>query len=167
MITDIVSDLITDYIDDIIEIEDSIMFSARVSATIPNVTGDGTNYTIIFDDDTINIGSHYNPITGIFTAPVTGLYTFYTNQWLRAINVAHTSGLAFIATTTQLIRIYQGNPGVEKGAASDMSINGAVLVKLTATDTVSSQISIAAFTKTIDVSNIGETIFGGQLIRKL
>ena len=35
--------------------------------------------TVVFNDVTFNIGSHYNSATGIFTAPVSGRYWFSTN----------------------------------------------------------------------------------------
>ena len=48
-------------------------FSAYLSpASIPNVTGDGTLYTIICDTEIEDRGGNYDHSTGIFTAPVTG-----------------------------------------------------------------------------------------------
>jgi len=51
-------------------------FSAYLSSTQSDVTGNGTAYTIISDTELFDIGSNYNNTTGIFTAPVTGRYTF-------------------------------------------------------------------------------------------
>ena len=49
-------------------------FSAYLSSTASNVTGDGTVYTIICDTKSFDLNSDYNNTTGLFTAPVTGKY---------------------------------------------------------------------------------------------
>jgi len=49
-------------------------FSANISALLPNVTGNGTVYNIVFDNVVYDQNSNYNPLTGEFTAPITGIY---------------------------------------------------------------------------------------------
>ncbi len=49
-------------------------FLAYVNTTIPNVTGDGTLYTIIYDTEVYDQGSDFNLGTSTFTAPITGKY---------------------------------------------------------------------------------------------
>ncbi len=47
---------------------------AYLSATTAAVTGNNTNYTVIFDTETNDQGPNYNNATGVFTAPVLGNY---------------------------------------------------------------------------------------------
>ena len=44
-------------------------FSAYVSSTLSNVTGDNTSYTVIFDTEELDRSSNYNNSNGVFTAP--------------------------------------------------------------------------------------------------
>ena len=51
-------------------------FSAILGADKTNVTGDGTAYTLAgWTNVLYNYGSNFNATTGIFTAPVTGIYS--------------------------------------------------------------------------------------------
>lgn len=50
-----------------------IAFYAYMSTT---ETGPGTHHTIIYDNEVTNIGNRYNTLSGIFTAPVDGVYVF-------------------------------------------------------------------------------------------
>lgn len=53
----------------------TVAFSAYLSASTSNdKTGDGTVYTVICDTEIFDKGSNYNNATGVFTAPVPGLY---------------------------------------------------------------------------------------------
>lgn len=51
-------------------------FMAYLTNTVSNVTGDNTNYTVIFDTLAYDQGSNFNLGTSTFTAPVTGKYMF-------------------------------------------------------------------------------------------
>lgn len=71
----------------------TVNFSARLSADVANATGDGTAYTIICDTVLQNTGAGYNGGTGVFTAPVTGLYCFTCIVDVANLNSNHTVGL--------------------------------------------------------------------------
>lgn len=49
-------------------------FNVRLSGDLDNVTGDATQYTVLWDTEVSDPSGSYDPATGIFTAPETGLY---------------------------------------------------------------------------------------------
>ena len=72
----------------------AIAIDSSNRVTTPNrpafdVARNGNNYTtvnpVIFGDVYINVGSHYSTTTGRFTAPVAGMYCFYTSHIKNAI----------------------------------------------------------------------------------
>ena len=50
------------------------IFNATLSA---DVVFEADHQTIVFDNDKINEGGHYNVTTGMYTAPVAGIYQFF------------------------------------------------------------------------------------------
>jgi hypothetical protein len=53
------------------------------TSNLTDVTGNGTEYTVVFANELDDIGSNFNATNGIFTAPVTGNYQFNTNIRLQ------------------------------------------------------------------------------------
>lgn len=64
-------------------------FFAYVSSNIINVTGNGTEYFIVYDSEYNDIGSNFSTATGIFTAPISGNY-FLSSA--GGIGDGHTTG---------------------------------------------------------------------------
>lgn len=62
-------------------------FSAYLSSTQSNVTGDGTVYPVVFDTILVNQGvsTYYDTGTGIFTAPAFGNYEFHAQVTVNGI----------------------------------------------------------------------------------
>lgn len=77
------------------------IFLAFMNADQTNVTGAGTQATIIFNDITSNPGSYYNTATGIFTAPTTGNYFFTSNVQIGGTS-AGANRVILLGTTTSI-----------------------------------------------------------------
>ncbi len=112
-------------------------FSAYVNTTIPNVTGDLTVYTIIFDTEVFDQNNDFNLGTSTFTAPVTGKYFFNLVVSVVGGTVIN-QGNVRIATTA---RTYQ--QGVAASISVTTAANGtlSVLADMTANDTCTFQVS--------------------------
>ena len=140
-------------------------FNAYVGATVSNVTGDGTVYTIIFDTALFDVGSNFNTGTGTFTAPVTGKYLLMTMiQLVQLTVVTHTTVVARIVTTAFP---YYSLFDVTAGTALGWMIPICVVANMTAGDTATVTIEVDGASKVVDVVGTGSqarTYFSGSLI---
>ena len=141
-------------------------FLATHDSTVTNVTGDGTEYTVLYGTEVFDIAANYNPSTGIFTAPVTGKYHFAAMILVGEMVVAHNEHLIKIVTSNRNYGRYDtfpasGNPFVQYRtlhavtASADMEVG----------DTAKVVISITGGAKVVDVMNGATTgFFNGGLL---
>jgi len=119
----------------------SIDSSNRVTTPLrPAYAATGTNYTqgspgpsiIIPSAETFDIGSNFNASTGVFTAPITGIYQFGFWGLSYPHAASNTNSLAYFKNDAQATTYMQfnGSTGTHALAA------GSFIFQLTATDTI-------------------------------
>lgn len=127
---------------------------------IDNVTGDGTSYVILFSTPVFDLGSNYNPATGLFTAPYNGIYQFATYVSLLNVDAAMTRGIVLINAAP----ITDNSFATARNVANTVGYNGSVILSLNAGATVSVSVQVDNSTKTCDIN--ANSFFCGALIRR-
>ena len=141
-------------------------FLAYLGASVNNVTGDGTFFSIICDQVKYDQASNYNAGTGTFTAPVTGKYQF--NYGIRVSNIgpANTTYVNALNTTLARWRGTQSNTIHDFGDL--FATTSSICVNMNAGDTAVIQVDIAGGAKTIGVDGgpgtDNSTWFSGFLV---
>ena len=82
-------------------------FRARIAGSS---SATGSNGTLVFETEDFDIGGNYNTSTGIFTAPINGVYHFM----FRGITASNTSGAANTDTEGPLGDFYK-NGAIAEG----------------------------------------------------
>lgn len=142
-------------------------FSAILSSTQNDVTGDGTLYQIIFDTEQFDQNSNYNNSTGVFTAPVAGKYHFDAACFFTDLdNIVTSFEIRLVATSISLRnKVFFSAGGVP---TSGTSVNIGGTISMSANDTLTVQVAVANSTKTVDVSGSNtspfDTYVSGNLI---
>jgi len=135
-------------------------FSAQLSATKSNVTGDGTVYTILFQNEIFDQNSDYDG-TSTFTAPVTGRYHFHAAELYSGLTTSHT-GTSYIEieTSNRTYRTAVGDYGDLSSATGTRQINLAsvtVLADMDASDTAVVKTAVSGSSKVVDLALGGAT----------
>jgi len=142
------------------------LFSAYLSATQLNATGNGAAFTIVFDTVLFNQASSYNNATGIFTAPVTGKYLFCAQGMYNAVTTSGTSLLNLVTTSLTYTLNFSRTL-----TAVPFSQPGGFMVAMTAGDTARIQFTISgnagntvSVIGSADTAGVPTTYFSGYLL---
>ena len=141
-------------------------FSAYLSSTANDVTGDATVYTVAFNTKIFDQQTNYNTGTYTFTAPVTGHYIFSVIYLIGGLTASHTRGYNGIVTTSKSFYTDTMNYTALKNPSNQLAVNNAVFVAMTAGDTAYAAIGVDNGTKVVDIigSSAPNTVFQGALI---
>lgn len=139
-------------------------FRAYVNTPVVNVIGAGASYNVIFNTVLYDSTSSYNNATGVFSAPVDGIFFFYNNVTLTNI-AGHTDMLCNIRVIGGAgSRIYFNPSAFAAGGILNISVS--CIAQLVIGDMVNCDV-IANSTKTVGVdgaANASKSSFGGYLV---
>lgn len=142
-------------------------FLVHCSADITDVTGDGTAYDVVFDTAISNPGTVVSLSTGVFTAPVAGLYQLSAVVSLLGLLDAHTLGEIVIVTSNRTYRLQRHRFGQNiRDSVGGLDVySGSILADLDASDTAKVQVSVSGSTKTVDIDGgTSATFFSGHYV---
>ncbi|XP_035864674.1 complement C1q-like protein 4 isoform X1 [Sander lucioperca] len=113
-----------------------VAFSASLVVADPKTTGPfPTDTTLIFKHVVTNIGNAYNSNTGMFTAPVRGVYHFEWSVAAKGDN-SHGSGAWLVKNTQNVFMAYEyeayGFMSSSKAVALLLEVGDVVFVRLVA-----------------------------------
>jgi hypothetical protein len=129
-----------------------------------NVTGDGTTFTCLMDNEVYDQGGDYDG-TSTFTAPITGVYRFDATVQVSGVLSTHTVGSYRITTSNHNFqslnapaKIFNNNTAFSTTLSTDADMDAA--------DTADVRVQISNGTKVVDVIGAGAvlTYFSGRLV---
>lgn len=143
-------------------------FLAYLSATVTNVTGDGTFYTVLWNSEVFDQNSNFDTGTGIFTAPITGKYQLQIGIWLQDLTTAHTDGIFGIVTSNRNYLSMTGNFGAIKAVSNQWAFTMSAFADMDAGDTSTTTVQVSNGTKVVDIlsglANDPRSWFMGNLV---
>jgi len=141
------------------------MFLVGENASPANITGDNTQYTMLWDTEIYDIGGNFAANT--FTAPITGKYLLSTNI-STLYNAGYSYAIVFILTSSAQYTFTWG-PVAPPGATRNFTQNVSTIASMTAGDTAIVKIVWGNAAKTVVIQgNAGAgsvaTYFCGALL---
>lgn len=126
-------------------------FEASVSSNINNVTGNGTNYNVVFNSEKYDYLGEYNNTTGYFVAQKTGKYQISTQIGI-AVSPGVTTYEINLNTSTTQYRLFRGDTDSIVAGTGTVFITGSAIVDLVRGQFVVIQINVNGLgADTVDV----------------
>lgn len=141
-------------------------FLAYQSANATNQTGDGSTTTVVCDTVVFDQASNYDNSTGIFTAPVTGIYLFTNAIRVSNLTASFNTCVTIISAAGKAYESNGFNIGAIRDSGNNVYLTGTAIVRMTAGQTSRSQIYVNGSTKTVTVNGNAtpDTWFSGYLV---
>jgi hypothetical protein len=134
-------------------------FLVSPSSTLSNVTGDHTNYDVVFATEVIDRNADFSSAT--FTAPVTGIYAFHAILEVEGVTDSHTQCVAFFNASNRSYYI-KNDDGGNYHASGGLYMNFSGIIDMDANDTVTLQLDFRNGSKVVDVGS--GSYWGGYLV---
>lgn len=128
---------------------------ARNTIQRDDVTGDGTAYTIPFEDMLYGSASYYDVTTGVFTAPIAGRYMITASVRLIG-GTTHDDTVLSIVSSMTPTAIRGGTFSVDENI---QSANVSAILYLRKNTTIELQVHSTGGTKTVDVQGDGANVY--------
>jgi hypothetical protein len=131
-------------------------FLAVLATTVTNKTGDGTNYSIVFDTEVFDQNSNFDGVS-TFTAPVTGRYRFSMGLTFIGLTNAYLDAFIRFITTNRSYLGNRINPAASFVSGGYLGLTFSVLTDMTAGDTAVMAANASNSTKVIGVYGVDST----------
>jgi len=125
----------------------------EMSTTYNNVTGDGSTWTVQFNQEIFDQNSDFNTGTYTFTAPVTARYFVEASVQPQFLTSSHTSSTFECVTSNRTYLLSYVNPySIVRAAVSNpITLKGCCFVDMDQSDTLTIKLTISGGTKVVDV----------------
>lgn len=146
------------------------LFQVEVAGgAIPDLTGNGTSATVIFNFVRVQNGSGYSTSTGIFTAPIAGNYLFAHHICLSNLSAPFSEGRIELQTSVGTYVFNDCNPGAMFSAIDDvgrLGLAGSIIVPLAVGGTAKVNVYVDGGSQTIGVGDAvnADTFWSGHFI---